>query len=411
VFSGGNQGGTLDPIIDEVLYNKSVRQMLGGDGEEDTGIVNLSASFVGVFNEYEDLKTILPPGVTKEGFENWVATSTPETWKKLGGLPRYVDGTEATVEDLAQEGIFVRVGAEDYGIIMASDGEPLQNDVGERYIVRITQDDVKGYPGFLDRIQSRGYFEPGKVKFAEVLLNKDGRSGSVPDETVQQLFDAMADPDSALYQGDVNVSNREFVTHEQFTAEVAPRLASGAQLDMAIRNSDIPIPYLRPDPSSKGSVKHPAEREFLQQYKSAVDKINKSPIASLGYDPEHTIFNFAERRLNIAGYYSPDSDQLIVLPKTKASTGDITTSEFITHESIHRGFEKLRDSGAMPNELLDVIRRFREETVVRAYMKEKYGTAVGLERYKKLVAKLLKVITAKELVAIIDTAAVQAGAK
>lgn len=131
--------GTLDEGFEGDKFEKAVRQVLGGSGAEDTGIVDMTQGYAETF-------TILPPNVTQDEFEDWVATSTPEMWQELGGLPRDVTGVELTPEQIADEGVFVRVGAEHYEILMGSDGLPLQSADGERYIVELSTDLIKSRP-------------------------------------------------------------------------------------------------------------------------------------------------------------------------------------------------------------------------------------------------------------------------
>lgn len=131
VFSGG------DPKeLDVDLFDASVRQVLGGTAAEDTGIVDLSQG-------YADVKTILPSNITEGEFTRFISGATDETWESLGGTPMYSNSEVATAEEIADEGVFVRVGAEDYQIMMGSDGLPLQNENGEAYTVRLPTNYVK----------------------------------------------------------------------------------------------------------------------------------------------------------------------------------------------------------------------------------------------------------------------------
>ncbi len=130
-------GGAPD-LSDTDLFDQSVRQVLGGAGGENTGIYDFNS-----FGSDTNLKTILPPNVTADEFETWVESATTEVWMELGGLPRDIQDNEVTPAEIAREGTFVRVGAEDYRIVMQSDGLQLQRGGGEPYTVRLTSELIK----------------------------------------------------------------------------------------------------------------------------------------------------------------------------------------------------------------------------------------------------------------------------
>jgi len=89
-----------------------------------------------------------------------------------------------------------------------------------------------------------------------------------------------------------------------------------------------------------------------------------SPTAAVGYDPRQ--FATAPpavtqgRQLNMGGTYTPSTDQIM-------STGQYDST--LVHESIHRGVQKLREAGLMP----DSAAKYSEENLTRALMHKYFG--------------------------------------
>jgi hypothetical protein len=87
----------------------------------------------------------------------------------------------------------------------------------------------------------------------------------------------------------------------------------------------------------------------------------RSALAGLGFDPRHmAISHPPEQRLNIAGEYDPQSDQILT------SGGYPSTT---VHESMHRGVEQLRQAGLLPEE----ANKMSEEAIIRGQMLRNYG--------------------------------------
>lgn len=88
--------------------------------------------------------------------------------------------------------------------------------------------------------------------------------------------------------------------------------------------------------------------------------INRSALATLGYDPRHVAVDTLSRDTNIAGAYSPKNDGIFVV-------GD--TMDSLVHESIHRGIEKVRQQQP------DLFKGWGvdEESVVRQIMRTTMG--------------------------------------
>lgn len=87
-------------------------------------------------------------------------------------------------------------------------------------------------------------------------------------------------------------------------------------------------------------------------------------IAALGYDPSRLVTLPAaatkDRTATIAGAYSPKKDELY-------TTGEYAST--MVHESIHRGIQKLREAGRLP----ESATRVDNETLTRAFMSKYYG--------------------------------------
>jgi len=93
-----------------------------------------------------------------------------------------------------------------------------------------------------------------------------------------------------------------------------------------------------------------------------------SPTAAVGYDPRQFVTAppavTQGRQLNMGGTYTPSTDQIM-------STGQYDST--LVHESIHRGMQKLRESGLMPSN----AKQYSEELLTRALMQKYLG---GVER-------------------------------
>lgn len=112
--------------VDEGLFKGSIREVLGGWSEDDgTGVYDGSTGDAG-------FTTILPLGVNKDEFTSWVDNATDENYTDLGnGIPRNMNGDIITAEDIANDGVFVRVSKNTYQIYMGFDGGRVEigNDV------------------------------------------------------------------------------------------------------------------------------------------------------------------------------------------------------------------------------------------------------------------------------------------
>lgn len=98
---------------------------------------------------------------------------------------------------------------------------------------------------------------------------------------------------------------------------------------------------------------------------------NHSAISSLGMDPRKFAMDAAldPGNVNVMGVYSPETDNGFVIP---GPTADAAST--LAHESIHRGLQKLRESGGMPAFREGQAEpRTKEESLVRLIMQNYMG--------------------------------------
>lgn len=134
-------GGAPDNIIPSE-FEGYVQQVLGGlPGTNDTGMQDLRGWFSPVPE-----KTILPPGIRKGEFEAWQDSLTTSDLTRLSPTtePFYDGGIPATAEDIANEGVFVKVGPSQYIIKMNSDGNPLVDADGNYYRMILVPATIRG---------------------------------------------------------------------------------------------------------------------------------------------------------------------------------------------------------------------------------------------------------------------------
>jgi hypothetical protein len=65
----------------------------------------------------------------------------------------YATGEKATASDIADEGTFVRIGPSSYTIVMESDGQPLLDATGQRYMLWLDSKTVKDIAGEAEAIR------------------------------------------------------------------------------------------------------------------------------------------------------------------------------------------------------------------------------------------------------------------
>lgn len=92
---------------------------------------------------------------------------------------------------------------------------------------------------------------------------------------------------------------------------------------------------------------------------------NRIPLAALGFDPSKVLLDISDRKLNVAGAYSPTKDGIYARPQIVGT---------ILHESLHRGMELLKK--ARPD-LTSRINALDEEMVVRFLMSSQGGDVEG----------------------------------
>lgn len=146
-------------------------------------------------------------------------------------------------------------------------------------------------------------------------------------------------------------------------------------------------------PSSNVDLRDPKNAELREKLDGlsarAALAANRSAIASLGFDPDKINYQTKMPPLSVGGLYNPDSDKMWVNAfKENASPA--------VHETIHRGFEKLREKSPEAKKILDGM-RIDEEYLVRYMMATKMGDpelridhnvsmeqrAIAMEHFKK----------------------------
>lgn len=105
----------------------------------------------------------------------------------------------------------------------------------------------------------------------------------------------------------------------------------------------------------------PEDRDaFLQNYIAA----QKHPVSAIGYDPRNITYTpkAAGKDVSIEGFYKPSKDALWYYGKNQDS---------IVHESFHRGVQKLKDEGMLPESVAKSL--MPEETMTRLLMLKNFG--------------------------------------
>lgn len=169
-------GGQPDPYASGQtdLYKQALNLVVGGSMSPDTGIVDLS-------HGRSPEPTILPPTVTRDEFRRWMDNATPEEYQALGGEPYYSTGDKADPDEIAREGVFVRIGAEQYMVKMGSDGLPLMTNDNRPYIVTLTPSIIRNGAG-----KSSPSTDDSLRPFAanEFVKNEDGTISTERSRTV-----------------------------------------------------------------------------------------------------------------------------------------------------------------------------------------------------------------------------------
>jgi hypothetical protein len=94
---------------------------------------------------------------------------------------------------------------------------------------------------------------------------------------------------------------------------------------------------------------------------------NRSPIATLGFEPAKAALQTKLGKANVAGAFSKDQDRIFVNVDGDREEAPST----IVHESIHRGLEELRKKSPEARELMRDLPR--EELLVRYIMAKTMG--------------------------------------
>jgi muramidase (phage lysozyme) len=141
------------------LYKQSLQEVLGAPIVSGPSV--------------NSIPTLLPPGSTKDDFLGFKEAVTDEDLLRLSrnnSSPMYATGEKATASDIADEGTFVRIGPSSYTIVMESDGQPLLDASGQRYMLWLDSKTVKDIAGEAEAIRQTmdrlgatigGMVEPG----------------------------------------------------------------------------------------------------------------------------------------------------------------------------------------------------------------------------------------------------------
>lgn len=99
---------------------------------------------------------------------------------------------------------------------------------------------------------------------------------------------------------------------------------------------------------------------FLQNYIAA----QKHPVSAIGYDPRNITYTPSDKgaNVNFEGFYKPSKDAMWYYGKNQDS---------VVHESIHRGVQKLKDAGMLPESVAKSL--MPEETMTRLLMLKNFG--------------------------------------
>lgn len=105
-------------------------------------------------------------------------------------------------------------------------------------------------------------------------------------------------------------------------------------------------------------------QEVSDSMTAAYVAAQRSPLAAIGFDPRRITTSpktgNEDLLINIAGVYDPTHDQIW-------SSGKYDST--LVHESLHRGMEKLRKAGMLP----ESANKIQEEYLVRAFMLKHFG--------------------------------------
>lgn len=158
VFNGGSADVN---DFDEELMRTSINQVVGGNGNDVTGAVYMNGS---------TFATVLPPLVTEDQFTIALDSMDEADLSALaqGATPAYATGEIADMDEIRDEGAFVRVASDLYEIRMTSDdGVLVAAETGQPFIVKLDSVHIES---LLDRgpdensiINARGILSPSSI--------------------------------------------------------------------------------------------------------------------------------------------------------------------------------------------------------------------------------------------------------
>jgi hypothetical protein len=138
---------------------------------------------------------------------------------------------------------------------------------------------------------------------------------------------------------------------------VAPTLAEGAKINRP-GFSQVQKAF---DEHAPLSAPQEMDQEQRDRLETAWLAANKTALGSLGFDPRNIASTPATKgATSLGGFYSPKNDQAWYNERYPSA---------VVHESIHRGINKLRDAGKLP----DWFKKSDEERFTRGMMLKHFG--------------------------------------
>lgn len=174
--------------------------------------------------------------------------------------------------------------------------------------------------------------------------------------------------------GDNNVNEDYLNNNKARVLGYTPLTQKGAS-----RTSDLFVPVKAPDGADSEILTHPRTSKVLDlnqrpELQGNLNNVmmraalaaNRSPIASVGFDPSKVVVDSLIKNPSVGGYYRPNNDTMYSV---------LDPRDAIVHEATHRGLQKLRDVNPEAGRVMDKMPD--EEYIVRWLMHSKAGDPEG----------------------------------
>ena len=209
------------------------------------------------------------------------------------------------------------------------------------------------------------------LRLAKTIMRKRYAGGGEADEIVNvapQLgfFDRLFGKEQPVSYGRVTPnqawpSQEDLATSRMYDltygSSVAPTLTEGAQINRPAF-SQVQKAFDEHAPLSASQAISPEQRDRLE---TAWLAANKTALGTLGFDPRNIASTPATKgATSLGGFYSSKNDQSWYNERYPSA---------VIHESIHRGINKLRDAGKLP----DWFKKSDEERFTRGMMLKYFG--------------------------------------